>query len=149
MEADLELASIGTDEVYYGHGLVGRASRGHRVHPGHAPSWDSVHPLSPGLRRPVVFLGGRDEEPNWPPGATRDQKRGLAQIEYGLLTDKDGRPVAIEVFSGNTADPTAFISMVEVIRHRFGLDRLTMVGDRGMITSARIAACARSATSGG
>ena len=46
-------------------------------------------------------------------GYSRDEKRGLAQIEYGLLTDKDGRPVAIEVFSGNTADPTAFISMVE------------------------------------
>jgi hypothetical protein len=73
-------------------------------------------------------------------GYSRDKKRGMAQIEYGLLTDKDGRPVAIEVFSGNTADPTAFISMVETIRTRFGLDRLTMVGDRGMITSARISA---------
>ena len=48
--------------------------------------------------------------------------------------------MAIEVFSGNTADPTAFISVVETIRTRFALDRLTMVGDRGMITSARIAA---------
>ena len=73
-------------------------------------------------------------------GYSRDNKRGMAQIEYGLLTDKDGRPVAIEVFSGNTADPTAFISMVETIRNRFKLDRLTMVGDRGMITSARITA---------
>ena len=82
-------------------------------------------------------------------GYSHDKKRELAQIEYGLLTDKDGRPVAVEVFSGNTADPTAFISMVETIRTGFGLDRLTMVGDRGMITSARITACARSATSGG
>jgi transposase len=73
-------------------------------------------------------------------GYSRDKKRGMAQIEYGLLTDKDGRPVAIEVFSGNTADPTAFISMVETIRTRFRLERLTMVGDRGMITSARIPA---------
>ena len=73
-------------------------------------------------------------------GYSRDKKRGMAQIEYGLLTDKDGRPVAIEVFSGNTADPTAFISIVETIRTRFSLDRLTMVGDRGMITSARITA---------
>ncbi len=73
-------------------------------------------------------------------GYSCDKKRGLAQIEYGLLSDKDGRPVAIEVFSGNTADPTAFISMVDTIRTRFGLDRLTMVGDRGMITSARITA---------
>jgi len=73
-------------------------------------------------------------------GYSRDKKRGVAQIEYGLLTDKDGRPVAIEVFKGNTADPTAFISIVSTIRTRFGLDRLTMVGDRGMITSARIRA---------
>jgi hypothetical protein len=73
-------------------------------------------------------------------GYSRDKKRGMAQIEYGLLTDTDGRPVAIEVFAGNTADPTAFISMVETIRTRFALERLTMVGDRGMITSARITA---------
>lgn len=71
-------------------------------------------------------------------GYSRDKKRGMAQIEYGLLTDKDGRPVAIEVFPGNTADPTAFVSIVDTIRTRFGLDHLTMVGDRGMITSARI-----------
>ncbi|MGH9307685.1 MAG: IS1634 family transposase, partial [Acidimicrobiales bacterium] len=73
-------------------------------------------------------------------GYSRDNKRGLAQIEYGLLTDKVGRPVAIEVFPGNTADPSAFISIVEMVRGRFGLDHLTMVGDRGMITSARIRA---------
>ena len=73
-------------------------------------------------------------------GYSRDKKRGVAQIEYGLLTDRDGRPVAIEVFPGNTGDPTAFISVVESVRTRFGLDRLTMVGDRGMITSARIKA---------
>jgi hypothetical protein len=48
--------------------------------------------------------------------------------------------VAVEVFSGNTADPTAFISVVETIRSRFGLEHLTMVGDRGMVTSARISA---------
>ena len=73
-------------------------------------------------------------------GYSRDKKRGLAQIEYGLLTDRAGRPVAIEVFPGNTADPTAFISVVESVRTRFALTRLTMVGDRGMITSARIRA---------
>ncbi len=73
-------------------------------------------------------------------GYSRDKKRNKAQIEYGLLTDKDGRPVAIEVFKGNTADPTAFISIVDSIRSRFSLSRLVMVGDRGMITSARISA---------
>ncbi len=81
-------------------------------------------------------------------GYSRDKKRGVAQIEYGLLTDRDGRPVAIEVFKGNTADPTAFISVVESVRTRFGLSALTMVGDRGMITSARIKALREDTTSG-
>jgi hypothetical protein len=71
-------------------------------------------------------------------GYSRDGKKGKTQIEYGLLTDAAARPVAIRVFPGNTADPTAFIEAVEVVRTKFGLTRLTMVGDRGMITSARI-----------
>jgi hypothetical protein len=73
-------------------------------------------------------------------GYSRDGKKGLPQIEYGLLTDPDGRPVAVRVFPGNTADPTAFIEAVSVVRDRFGLTELVMVGDRGMITTARIKA---------
>jgi len=73
-------------------------------------------------------------------GYSRDGKKGLPQINYGVLTDPEGRPVAVRVFSGNTADPVAFTDIVEVIRTRFGLDTLVLVGDRGMITSARIAA---------
>ena len=72
-------------------------------------------------------------------GYSRDGKKGREQIEYGLLTD-EGRPVAIRVFAGNTADPAAFIEAAEVVRGKFGLNDLIMVGDRGMITSARIAA---------
>lgn len=71
-------------------------------------------------------------------GYSRDAKKGTLQIEYGLLTDPEGRPVAIRVFPGNTADPTAFTEAVQVVRDKFGLSRLTLVGDRGMITSARI-----------
>ena len=73
-------------------------------------------------------------------GYSRDHKRGKPQIEYGLMTDFEGRPISIEVFAGNTADPTAFVSAVAAVRTRFGLEELTMVGDRGMITSARIEA---------
>jgi hypothetical protein len=73
-------------------------------------------------------------------GYSRDGRKGTLQIEYGLLTDPDGRPVAIRVFPGNTADPTAFIDAVDVVRDKFGLRQLTLVGDRGMITSARIEA---------
>jgi hypothetical protein len=73
-------------------------------------------------------------------GYSRDGKKGKLQIEYGLLTDPAGRPVAVRVLSGNTADPTAFVAAVDTVRERFGLAELVMVGDRGMITSARIGA---------
>ena len=71
-------------------------------------------------------------------GYSRDRKKGLPQIEYGVLTDPAGRPVAVRVVPGDTADPVAFSDIVEVIRDRFGLTRLVLIGDRGMITSARI-----------
>ena len=73
-------------------------------------------------------------------GYSRDAKKGKLQIEYGILTDPDGRPVAVRVFPGDTADPTAFVDAVTLVRDTFGLQRIVMVGDRGMITSARIAA---------
>ncbi|MGH3602111.1 MAG: IS1634 family transposase [Pseudonocardiaceae bacterium] len=71
-------------------------------------------------------------------GYSRDGKKGLPQIEYGLLTDPDGRPVAVRVVSGNTADPTAFTLIATEVRDTFKLRDMVMVGDRGMITSARI-----------
>jgi hypothetical protein len=71
-------------------------------------------------------------------GYSRDGKKGLPQIEYGLLTDPLGRPVAVRVVAGNTADPTAFTGIVSAVRDTFGLKEMVMVGDRGMITSARI-----------
>ena len=73
-------------------------------------------------------------------GYSRDGKKGKVQIEYGLLTDPEGRPVAIRVFDGNTADPAAFTKIAGVVRDTFGLKKMVMVGDRGMITSARIEA---------
>jgi len=73
-------------------------------------------------------------------GYSRDGKKGRAQIEYGLLTDPAGRPVAVRVLPGNTGDPAAFTQIVQVVRDKFALAKMVMVGDRGMITSARIAA---------
>jgi hypothetical protein len=73
-------------------------------------------------------------------GYSRDGKKGTLQIEYGLLTDPAGRPAAVRVFPGNTGDPGAFTEIVTVVREKFGLGKMVMVGDRGMITSARIAA---------
>jgi hypothetical protein len=71
-------------------------------------------------------------------GYSRDGKKGKLQINFGLMCDRDGRPVAIEVFEGNTADPTTVASQVEKLRERFRLERVVLVGDRGMLTSARI-----------
>jgi hypothetical protein len=73
-------------------------------------------------------------------GYSRDGKKGKLQIEYGLLTDPEGRPVAVRVFPGNTGDPAAFTAIADVMRKKFGLAKMVMVGDRGMITSARIQA---------
>ena len=71
-------------------------------------------------------------------GYSRDGKMGLPQIEYGLLTDPEGRPIAVRVVPGNTADPTAFEQIAIEMKTTFGVDDMVMVGDRGMITSARI-----------
>ena len=73
-------------------------------------------------------------------GYSRDGKKGKLHIEYGLLTDPAGRPVAVRVFPGNTGDPAAFTQIVTVVREKFGLAQIVMVGDRGIITSARIRA---------
>lgn len=71
-------------------------------------------------------------------GYNRDGKRGFPQIVYGLLCNSEGCPVSVEVFEGNTADPVTFSLQVKKIRRRFGIERVVFVGDRGMITSARI-----------
>ena len=71
-------------------------------------------------------------------GWSRDGKKAKLQIEYGLLTDPEGRPVAVRVLPGNTGDPAAFTEIVTVVRDKFKLARMVMVGDRGMITPARI-----------
>ena len=71
-------------------------------------------------------------------GYNRDGKPGEPQIVYGLLCAPDGCPIAIEVFPGKTADPTTFTAQVNKVRKRFGLKRVVLVGDRGMITSKRI-----------
>ena len=71
-------------------------------------------------------------------GYSRDGRKGTLQIVYGLLCAPDGCPVAIEVFDGNTADPMTLATQVEKLKQRFHLDHVVLVGDRGMITQARI-----------
>ncbi len=71
-------------------------------------------------------------------GHPKDGVRGRLQIVYGLLTSKDGIPVAIEVFQGNTGDPTTVASQVTKVKDRFGITKVVLVGDRGMLTAARL-----------
>ena len=73
-------------------------------------------------------------------GHNRDGKKGLLQVNYGLLTDARGCPVAVAVHEGNVADSTTFLPEVQRLREQFGIERLVMVGDRGMIGHAAIAA---------
>ncbi len=71
-------------------------------------------------------------------GYSRDGKKGTLQIVFGLLCNRQGCPVAVEVFAGNTADPKTFSPQVEKVQQKFGLSRVVFVGDRGMLTSARL-----------
>ena len=137
---DLGLEAVSTDEVYAAMDwLLARqdaieSTLAHRhLAPENNPSGRAYFDLS------SSWMEGRSC-PLSAFGYSRDGKRGKFQIEYGLLTDSSGCPVAIRVFPGNTADPAAFSEIIEVVRSRFGLTHLVMVGDRGMITSARIAA---------
>ena len=71
-------------------------------------------------------------------GHDRDGKKGRPIIVYGLLTDAHGRPVAVEVYPGNTGDPTTVPDQVDKLRERFGLSRVVLAGDRGMLTQTQI-----------
>jgi transposase len=71
-------------------------------------------------------------------GHSRDERSGNPQIVFGLLTAPEGCPVAVEVFEGNIGDPTTVAPQVNKLRQRFGLKQVILVGDRGMLTSARI-----------
>jgi transposase len=71
-------------------------------------------------------------------GHNRDRKRGFPQILFGLLCNGEGCPIAVEVFEGNVADPKTLSPQIDKVRQRFGLERVILVGDRGMITEARL-----------
>jgi hypothetical protein len=73
-------------------------------------------------------------------GYNRDKKKGFLQIVFGLLCDKRGCPIAVEVFEGNTSDTTTITAQIQKVRHRFGIQQVVWVGDRGMITNTRILA---------
>ena len=80
--------------------------------------------------------GEQNELGNW--GYNRDRKKGKKQIVIGLMTDEEGRPISTEVFQGNTKDTATVKNQIEKIAKRFGVDSVTLVGDRGMIKSMQI-----------
>ena len=138
--ADLGVADASTDDIYAAMDWLagqqdsieaGLAAR--HLSPQASPSRQALFDLS------SSWMEGR-HCPLAARGYSRDGKKGKLQIEYGLLTDPEGRPVAVRVFPGNTGDPGAFTQIVKVVRDKFRLAKMVMVGDRGMITSARIAA---------
>jgi transposase len=71
-------------------------------------------------------------------GHNRDGKEGMPIVVYGVMTDREGRPLAVEVYPGNTGDPSTVADQVEKLRGRFGLSRVVLVGDRGMLTQTKI-----------
>jgi hypothetical protein len=138
--ADLGAAAASTDDIYAAMDwLEGRQDAieaklaARHLAPGVNPSRMALFDLSSSwLEGTHCPLAAR--------GYSRDGKKGKLQIEYGLLTDPEGRPVAVRVLPGNTGDPAAFTQIVTVIRDKFKLGKMVMAGDRGMITSARIEA---------
>ena len=135
LAADLGVAGASTDEVYAAMDWLGTRQAGIEValarrhlEPGGMVLYDLSSSWMEGHCCPLAARGH-----------SRDGKAGKEQIEYGLTCDPAGRPVAVEVFAGNTADPTAFIAAAAAVRERFGLTDVIMV-DRGMITTARIEA---------
>jgi hypothetical protein len=138
--ADLGVAETSTDDLYaamdwLGHrqdAIEARLAARHlapAVNPARMALFDLSSSWMEGRHCPLAARG-----------YSRDGRKGKLQIEYGLLTDPEGRPVAVRVFPGNTGDPAAFTAIVTVVRKKFGLQEMVMVGDRGMITSARIGA---------
>src|SRR6478752_7283214 len=121
-------------------GLAGRPAGQDRKTARGTPSGRRGESGADGAVRPVVVLDGGAVLPARRARLLPRRQERQAEIEYGILTDPEGWPVAVRVFPGDTADPTAFVEALTVVRDTFGLQRIVMVGDRGMITSARIAA---------
>jgi hypothetical protein len=146
--ADLGVAQASTDAVYAAMDWLGArqdqiearlaaAHLGEGVNPSRMALFDLSSSWLEGSHCPLAARG-----------YSRDGKKGRLQIEYGLLTDPEGRPVAVRVFPGDTGDPAAFTEIVQVIRDKFKLAKMVMVGDRGMITKARIEALNTTADGG-
>ena len=130
----LELKTADEDELYAAMDWLGERQErieaelaARHLHNGSLVLYDVTSTYFEGRSCPLAKLGHN-----------RDGKKGKLQIVFGLLCTLEGCPVAVEVFSGDTGDPSTLESQISKIRERFGLQRVVMVGDRGLITAARI-----------
>jgi hypothetical protein len=134
--AALDVADATEDELYAAmdwllrrQGTIEARLAARHLRPGALVLYDLSSSYVTGRHNPLARLG-----------YSRDGRPGTPQIEYGLVTDAEGRPIAVEVVAGNTADPATVAGTVAKLKDRFGLTQLVLVGDRGMLTSARIEA---------
>ena len=131
---ELEVADADEDELYNAMDwLLGRQKRiekklaARHLSEGDLVFYDVSSSYYEGRKCPLAFFGH-----------DRDGKKGKLIIVYGLLTDREGRPVAVEVYPGNTGDPTTVPDQIDKLRNRFGFQRVVLVGDRGMLTQTQI-----------
>jgi len=131
---DLGVSDADEDELYTSMDwLLDRQERiekklaAHHLKEGGLVLYDLTSSYLEGERCPLAALGHN-----------RDGKKGKLQVNYGLLTDERGCPVSVSVFPGNTADSTTVVPQAQKARERFGIDRLVLVGDRGMISQQQI-----------
>jgi transposase len=131
---ELELTDISTKEVYQALDWLGQRQRAieeklakRHLQQGGVVLYDVSSSYYAGHHCPLAHYGH-----------DRDGKKGLPIIVYGLLTDPGGRPVGVNVYPGNTADSTTVPDQIVKVRERFGLTRVILVGDRGMLTQTQI-----------
>ena len=130
----LGVEGVGEDELYAAMdwllerqaGIEAKLAKRH-LHDGALVLYDVTSTYFEGRTCPLAQLGHN-----------RDGKKGKLQIVFGLLCTKEGCPVAVEVFSGNTGDPTTLSAQIQKVRERFGLTRVIWVADRGLLTQARL-----------
>ena len=132
--ADLGIANASTDEVYAAldwllsrQDAIEKKLAGRHLEAGGLALFDLSSAWLEGRSCPLGAFGH-----------SRDGKKNREQIEFGMVTSRAGIPVAVRVFPGNTSDSVAFGEIIPVVRHKFGLDEVILVGDRGSVTKVRI-----------
>jgi hypothetical protein len=126
-EAEADDLYEAMDWLVKGQGRIEKKLARRHLKEGDLVLWDVTSSYFEGRHCPLARLG-----------YSRDGRRDRSQVVFGVLTTADGCPVAVEAFPGNTADPQTLGAAVERLRNRFQLDHMVMVGDRGLVTQARI-----------